>query len=264
MSIRCPGADDCGLCLDVCPRGCITRGAPAKNAAGDDIVYPQVDKTGCDECGKCAQVCKPSALYMCGRDMTLDEVMEKVERDKPFYEDSGGGVTVSGGECLCQPEFTVELLRRCKAEDVHTAVDTTGFVPWEIIERALPYTDLFLYDLKCMDSALHKRVIGVPNERILENAEKLARAGGQMWIRIPVMPLFNDSEEHFGRYGAFLDKLRKAVVLIQLLPYHKMGLSKYERLLDRRPVFAAEPPPDALLEARKAQLEALRFKVRIH
>jgi pyruvate formate lyase activating enzyme len=115
---------------------------------------------------------------------------------------------------------------------VHTAVGTTGFVPWEI-EKALPYTDLFLYDLKYMDIALHKQVIGVPNELILENAEKIAKAGGHLWIRIPVMPLLNDAEEHFKKYGEFLKRVRSAVVLVQLLPYHKMGLSKYDRLLDR-------------------------------
>jgi pyruvate formate lyase activating enzyme len=264
MSIRCLGIDECGLCLGACPKGCITRGPARENPAGGEIVYPSVDKTSCDECGLCAGVCKPSALYMCGKDMTIDDVMEKIDRDKPFYEDSGGGVTISGGECLCQPDFTIELLKCCKAMGVHTAVDTTGFVPWETIEKALPYTDLFLYDLKCMDSALHKQVIGVPNELILENAEKIAKAGGQLWIRIPVMPLFNDAEEHFEKYGQFLDRVRSAVVIVQLLPYHKMGLSKYDRLLDRQPVFAAEPPPDALMEARKAQLESLGFKVRIH
>lgn len=264
MAIRCLGMDECGLCLGACPKGCITRGPTRENLAGGEIVYPSVDKTGCDECGLCASACKPSALYMCGKDMTIDEVMENIDRDMPFYEDSGGGVTISGGECLSQAGFTIELLKSCKAAGVHTAVDTTGFVPWETIGKALPYTDLFLYDLKCMDSALHKQVIGVPNELILENAEKIAKAGGQLWIRIPVMPLFNDSEEHFEKYGEFLDRVRGAVVLIQLLPYHKMGLSKYDRLLNRQPVFTAEPPPDTLMEARKARLEALGFKVRIH
>jgi pyruvate formate lyase activating enzyme len=264
MSIRCLGMDTCGMCLGVCPHGCISRGSVSHNAAGDEIVFPEVDKTNCDECGLCAKACRATALYMCGNDMTLEEVLHRIDRDMPFYEDSGGGVTVSGGECLSQPDFTVELLKRCKELGVHTAVDTTGFVPWDVVQRALPFTDMFLYDLKCMDSTLHQRVIGVPNELILENALKIAEAGGKLWIRIPVMPLFNDSEEHFKAYGEFLCRLRNAVVLVQLLPYHKMGISKYDRLLKKQQVFVAEPPPDALMEARKAQLEALGFKVRIH
>jgi pyruvate formate lyase activating enzyme len=201
---------------------------------------------------------------MCGTDMSVDDVLRRIERDMPFYEDSGGGVTVSGGECLAQPEFTLELLRRCKALGIHTAVDTTGFVPWETIEKALPYTDMFLYDLKCMDSELHKRVIGVPNELILENAEKIAGAGGKLWIRIPVMPMFNDSEAHFDKCAKFLDKLRDAVIMIQLLPYHKMGVSKYDRLLSPQQVFVAEPPSAALMESRRDMLAALDFPVRIH
>jgi pyruvate formate lyase activating enzyme len=201
---------------------------------------------------------------MCGTDMTIAEVMRRLTHDKPFYETSGGGVTVSGGECLSQPDFTIELLRQCKENGINTAVDTTGFVPWSAIERALPYTDMFLYDLKCMDSAMHKQVIGVPNELILENAQKIAEHGGKLWIRIPVMPMFNDSREHFDKYGEFLTTVKDAVINIQLLPYHKMGISKYDRLLTNEQVFVAEPPSDALMEERKAQLEARGFTVRIH
>ena len=264
MSLRCLGIEKCGKCLGVCSHDCIKRGEPSTNAAGEDIVFPEVDKALCDECSKCAAACKATALYMCGNDMTVDEVMHRIERDMPFYEDSGGGLTVSGGECLSQPDFTTELLRRCKDLKVNTAVDTTGFVRWEIIERVLPFTDLFLYDLKCMDNALHNQVIGVSNALILENADKLADAGGKLWIRIPVMPMFNDSEEHFAQYGQFLSQIKNAVVMVQLLPYHKMGVSKHARLLSKQHIFTAEPPSDELMEARKSQLEALALPVRIH
>jgi pyruvate formate lyase activating enzyme len=264
MSIRCLGLDACGKCLNVCPSGAITRGPLTQNAKGEELTYPDVDKTKCNDCGACAEACKATALYMCGTDRTVDEVMYRITRDKPFFDESGGGVTVSGGECLCRPEFTLELLKRCKENGIHTAVDTTGFVKWEIIEKVLPYTDLFLYDLKCMDSALHKQVIGVPNELILENAKKIAAAGGRFWIRIPVITLFNDSEEHFKLTCAFLTEIKDAVDLVQLLPYHKMGLSKHDRLLKKEKIFVAEPPTDQLMEARKAQVEACGLKVRIH
>ncbi len=264
MDIRCIGVDECGKCLDVCPHGCITRGPATQNAAGEAITYPVVDKTKCDECGLCAKACKATALYMCGKDTTIDEVMRRIKHDRPFFENSGGGVTVSGGECLSQPEFTIELLRQCHELGIHTAVDTTGFVQWNVIEKALPYTSLFLYDLKCMDSALHKQVIGVPNELILENARKIAEAGGKLWIRIPTMPMFNESEEAYRVVGEFLTPIKDAVVMVQLLPYHKMGVSKYARLLRKQQVFVAEPPSEELMNARKTQLEAMGFPVRVH
>ncbi len=264
MRIRCLGIEACGECLDVCPNDAIKRGPVTQNSMGEDIIYPVIDKSKCDECGACAEACKADALYMCGTDQTIDEVMYRVLRDKPFFDESGGGVTISGGECLYQPEFTIELLKRCKDNGIHTAVDTTGYVKWENIEKVLPYTDLFLYDLKCMDSALHKQVIGVPNELILENAVKIAGAGGRFWMRIPVIPLLNDSEEHFEKYSAFLSKIRDSVDLVQLLPYHKMGVSKHDRLLKNEKVFVAEPPSDELMQARKEYLEGYGLKVRIH
>lgn len=264
MSIRCLGCDTCGKCLDVCPHGAISRGEETQNAAGDKIIYPEVDAALCDNCGACAKACKATALYMCGTDRTVDEVMRRVLRDQPFYEESGGGITVSGGECLCQPDFTLELLKCCKAQGIHTAVDTTGFVPWEAIESVLPYTDVFLYDLKNMDSVLHKQVICVPNELILENAQKIAGAGGRLWVRIPIIPMFNDSKEHFDLYGKFLSGIKDAVDIVQLLPYHKMGVSKYDRLIKKETVFVAEPPSDALMQARKEQLEGYGLKVRVH
>jgi pyruvate formate lyase activating enzyme len=147
---------------------------------------------------------------------------------------------------------------------VHTAVDTTGFVPWEVIERVLPFADLFLYDLKCMDSALHKQVTGVPNERIMENAKRIAESGGRFWIRIPVIPLLNDSEEHFNLYLDFLLGIKDAIDIVQLLPYHKMGVSKHDRLMKHEKVFVAESPTDALMIARKEQLENVGLPVRIH
>lgn len=264
MNTRCLGMDTCGMCLGVCPQDAITRGLVKQTTLGVDIVYPDVDKSKCNECGACANACKADALYMCGTDQTIDEVMYRLLRDKPFFDESGGGVTISGGECLCQPEFTIELLKRCKENGINTAVDTTGFVKWKNIERALPYSDLFLYDLKCMDRALHKQVIGVPNELILENALKIAKSGGRFWIRIPVIPLLNDSEEHFKKYGDFLTEIKDNVDIVQLLPYHNMGVSKHDRLLKNQKVFVVEPPTDALMEILKAQLEAYGLQVRLH
>ena len=223
-----------------------------------------VDRSKCDNCGKCAEACTSKALYMCGTDYTLDEVMERVKRDVPFFKKSGGGVTVSGGECLCQPEFLLEILKRCKAEGINTAVDTTGFAPWETIEKILPYTDLFLYDIKGVDPELHKRVVGVPNELILENARKIAKAGGKFQIRIPVMPMYNDSVKAFDDMGKFIAELGDAVEVVQLLPYHTLGTVKWERLQRTGPILEATPPSDDLMQARKKQLEDMGLNVIIH
>lgn len=264
MSIRCIGLDKCGKCLDICPNNAIHPGPATQSAAGDTVSYPIVDKSLCGECGACAGACKAGALYMCGEDLTVGEVMKRLLRDKPFFDESGGGVTISGGECLCQPEFTISLLKMCKENEIHTAVDTTGYVRWEIIEKALPYTDLFLYDLKCMDSPLHKQVTGVPNELILDNARKIAAAGGRFWIRIPVIPLINDSAGHFEMYSSFLSEIKGSVDIVQLLPYHKMGVSKHDRLLKNEKVFVAEPPSDELMQSLKTLVENTGLRARVH
>ena len=265
MGLKCVGVDKCGNCLNVCPNDAISLGAKKMSATGDEeIQLVTVDRSKCDNCGKCAEACTSKALYMCGTDYTVDEVMERIRRDVPFYNRSGGGVTISGGECLCQPEFLLEVLKRCKAEGIHTAVDTTGFAPWSSIEPILPYTDLFLYDLKQMDPDLHKQVIGVPNPLILENAKKIAAAGGKFQIRIPIIPMFNDSKKSFDEVGKFICELGDAVEIVQLLPYHKLGTVKWERLQRNHPVLEAEPPKDELVQARKEQLEAMGLKVMIH
>ena len=188
--------------------------------------------------------------------------MTRLLRDKPFFR-KDGGVTISGGECLSQPVFTLELLRRLKAEGIHTAVDTTGFAPWKIVEQAMADTDLFLYDLKHMDSARHKAATGVPNELILENAEKLAAGGAKLQIRIPVIPLFNDDEDNIRATAAFCSKLGGAVTVVQLLPYHSMGAMKYLRISDEPPV-AATPPSDEQMQRLKAIFEVYGLPVRIH
>ena len=265
MEMKCVGIEKCGNCLNVCPHNCIKPGKKKMDLqSNEEITVVDTDRTNCDNCGKCAEACTSKALYMCGTDYTLDEVMQRVRRDVPFFKRSGGGITVSGGECLCQPEFLLEILKTCKAEGIHTAVDTTGFAPWSSIEMVLPYTDIFLYDLKNMDSRLHKLATGVPNELILENAQKIAKAGGKFQIRIPMIPLFNDSKESFEQFGKFICSLGDAVEVVQLLPYHKMGTVKWERLQKHNKVFEAIPPKDELVQARKAYLESLGLNVMIH
>ena len=198
MEIKCVGIEKCGRCLGVCPHGAISQGKTKTALDGSgEIQLAAVDRSKCDNCGLCAKACTAKALYMCGTDYTVDEVVERVRRDAPFFKRSGGGVTISGGECLCQPEFVLALLKRFKEEGMHTAVDTSGFVKWKVIESVLPYADVFLYDIKGMDRTLHERVIGVPNDLILENARRIAACGGRFQIRVPVLPMYSDSAEAF-------------------------------------------------------------------
>ena len=191
----------------------------------------------CARCGRCAGipedeesfVCLNGARELCGKEMTAEAVLTEVLRDKAFYENSGGGVTFSGGECMLQPDFLGEILRSCKEKGVHTAVDTAGHIPWESFEKILPDTDLFLYDIKSMDSGIHKKYTGVGNERILTNLAKLLQANAAVWVRVPVVPSVNDTPEEMEKIKTFFEKTGYPAKF-ELLPYHRLGEHKYEAL----------------------------------
>lgn len=183
----------------------------------------------CDLCGACELYCTQEARKICGKDYTICELMEEIIKDKAFYETSGGGVTCSGGECMLQIDFLENLLRACKENGIHTAVDTAGHVSFERFERILSYTDLFLYDVKCWDSEIHKAYTGVGNELILENLSKLQSLGAKIWIRIPVIKGINDSVREMKKIHTFLEQ-NGGVEKVELLPYHKLGDNKKKAL----------------------------------
>jgi pyruvate formate lyase activating enzyme len=265
ISMRCTGIAKCGKCLPACARAAISPGRVTHHAATrEEIQLVRVDRTLCNNCGDCTSVCFPKALYVCGTEYAVEDLLKRLCKDLPFYEQSGGGVTISGGEPLCQPEFTLELSKGLKQKGIHTALDTTGCVTYEVLESVLPYTDLFLYDLKHMDSEQHRIATGVPNERILRNAQRLAKDGGKLQIRIPVIPDFNDSLETIRETGVFCRSLGEAVTVVQLLPYHNMGVMKYQRLDDRRVVLEAEPPSEEKIQSLKELLESLGLPVTVH
>ena len=180
----------------------------------------------CELCGKCTLYCPHDAREICGKEYTVDEVLKEVLKDKAFYENSGGGVTFSGGECMLQIDFLEKILKACKANGIHTAVDTAGHVPFERFEQIIPYTDLFLYDVKCYDSDKHRQYTGVSNELILANLGRLLKMGKAMWIRIPIIPTVNDSEEEMLNIKKFIFSCGSPEK-IELLPYHAMGEHKY-------------------------------------
>jgi pyruvate formate lyase activating enzyme len=230
--------DGPGIRTTVFFKGCNLRCAWCHNPESQSsetewMLYP--DKCiGCVRCagiGKDATdfICFQDARKLCGREYAPDDVLTEILKDKVFYDNSGGGVTFSGGECMLQIDFLEEILKACRENGIHTAVDTAGNVPFERFERILPYTDLFLYDVKCYDSRLHKQYTGVENGRILENLRLLLAKNASVWVRIPLIPSVNDSEEEMRRIKEFLDSCGKPQ-RTELLPYHAMGAHKYGAL----------------------------------
>jgi pyruvate formate lyase activating enzyme len=184
--------------------------------------------------------------------VTVGETVGEIVRDVPFYDESGGGATFSGGEPLWQPDFLAAVLRACHERGIHTAVDTCGFAPWETIARVREATDLFLYDLKLMDSGRHAELTGVPNALILENLERLSRLGQTLIVRVAVIPGINDSERELRALGEFVGSLRNPPP-IDLLPYHRIGVGKYTRLGRLYHLGEVTPPS----EERMAQIVRL-------
>ena len=162
---------------------------------------------------------------VCGREMSVEEVMDEVRRDKVFYASSGGGVTLTGGEPMMQGDFAFALASAAHKDGIHVAIDTSGFAPWAAFERMLSVVDLFLYDLKCMDSKRHRELTGVDNQAILENLRRLDDAGAKTWIRCPLAPGLNDSDKDLAALKAFTSRLRNMEKL-EICPYHPLGLEK--------------------------------------
>lgn len=197
-----------------------------------------------------------------GRDTTVADVLEIVKQDMPYYRRSGGGLTLSGGEMLCQSDFAFALLKCAKDAAINTAVETTGFAPWEKIEKLLPYIDTVLMDIKHTDSAKHKAFTTQPNERILENAVKIAENAKKLIIRVPIIPTFNDTEAEIASIAKFAASL-KNVDEINLLPYHNFGKDKYEGLGRDYLMGELPSPTDAHMEKLKAVAESFGLKCKI-
>ena len=210
---RCIG---CGACVEVCPKD-----AQELTGKGRRILWER-----CDDCGECVSVCPPMALQMAGEWLTVEQVMDVVRRDTVYYRNSGGGVTFSGGEALGQPEFLTACLERCWQEGIHTAVDTSGFAKWSVFEKILPHTDLFLYDLKHVDSRKHEEMTGVGNAVILENLKRIDGRGKPIWVRVPLIPGYNDGVENLRQIAEFTKTLTN-VEKVSLLPYNGAAGAKY-------------------------------------
>ncbi len=265
MEMKCIGLEVCALCLKACDRGAISPGEKKKSLTEDkEITYPLIDRKRCDTCLKCAGACPSGALYDPKKPMTVAEVMDAVRKDKKYYDKSGGGVTISGGEPMSQFPFTLALAKACHEEGITVALDTTGFAPTERFLEILPYVDLFLYDLKHMDSRSHKNFTGVPNELIHENARALTKAGARFQVRFPMIPKLNATPENIRATAEFCVEIKDGIDVVQLLPYHKFGATKYDRLGIPYRLSNVEPPSDEFMQEALKLFQGMGLNAMIH
>ena len=213
--------------------------------------------------GKIEQMVMNNETKTVGKDVTVREVLETVEKDRPYFRRSGGGLTLSGGESLCQPEFATALLRGAKEKAINTAMETTGFADYEkVIKGIIPYLDLFLMDIKHINPQKHREFTGQSNELILENAKKIAREGNELIVRVPVIPTFNDTVEEIEQIAKFAESLR-SVRHLHLLPYHRFGLDKYKGLGREYQLGHITTPSNEHMEMLKKAAEKYSLEVQI-
>jgi len=244
--------ENCTDCITVCPHQALTRTPSAIS----------IERTRCRLSGKCVEACPTEALRIIGRRVNVKEVMDIIEKDRIFFDNSGGGVTFSGGEPLLQFEFLQALLLECRNQGLHTIVDTCGYAPFEQIAKILDKVDIFYYDLKIIDENKHLALTGVSNRIILENLQKLSAAKKKIQIRIPVIPGINDDQENIAKTAEFLKPI-PGITGISLLPYHRIGRGKYQNLDLPADEPEIQTPAEATIERISTQLQKQGFKIKV-
>ena len=247
----------CGSCVPVCPQK-----IHSISSSGEHIIDRSID---CIGCGQCVEACIPDALKVSGEQVPISELLEYVEQDRAFYDQSGGGVTLGGGEVTAQPEAAINLLQACKQEGLHTAIETCGYTKKETILRFAEYVDLFLFDLKHIDPERHFELTGVRNEMILENLEELIMKRNHVKVRMPMLKGINDSEAEIRGVIEFLKPFRnfKNFEGIDLLPYHKLGVNKYVQLGMDYPIEGDPSLDDADLDRIEGWIREYDFPVSV-
>ncbi len=239
----------CRACENACPKNCHSFDGEGRHL---------FDRSSCVRCGTCVAACLPGSLKRVGNRMTVEETIRKVMADKIFYDTSGGGMTISGGEPFFQPEFTLALLEAAKAEGLHTAVETSGFCPSERILAALPVTDLFLFDYKATGEELHRKLTGVPQKPILENLRAIGDGGAHIVLRCPIIPGANDTEEHFEAIAALMES-NAGIEHADLEPYHPLGTGKAPKI-GKTQEFVTKAPEKERMEEIRAFIQSKTAK----
>lgn len=252
LLLRSGRCNRCGDCVDCCPRDAITLNEEAV----------QIDRYRCDLCGACVDVCLPGALELAGREVSVGEVMAEVEQDVVYYDQSGGGVTFSGGEPLAQPSFLLALLRACRERGIRTALDTSGYAAPGVFRRIAGHVDLFLYDLKLMSEERHREFTGVSVAPIHDNLRWLSEQNASVVVRFPLLPGINDDGDNLRAIGEFLSSLA-VLYPLDILPYHRMGVDKYVRLDRGYRMPDLEPPSRERLGAVVGQLSGYGLRVTV-
>jgi len=237
----------CGKCAGVCPDQALVY---------ESGKLPRIDRGRCSGCGACSTICSYKAFFLYGQPMNAEEIFDAVNRDKMFYQASGGGVTVSGGEALLQPQLVYDLFEKCRRAGIHTCIETSGYATESALRKVLPYTDYILYDLKHMNSDKHRKYIGKPNTLILTNARIAAAIGVEMLFRMPLIPGINDDMQNIKETADFLHGLGNNAPRIELMPYHRLGKGKYESLDRKYPLPDVLSPEPEDVESVKKEFEA--------
>lgn len=244
---------NCGYCVPICPQGAVTL-------TGNGV---SIKREVCNICGECAKVCYPEAIINIGHWMSVEEILEEVEKDRIIYKHSGGGVNFSGGEpLLLQPDFNQELFSACKNRGISVGVTTCGHVPWTNIEQVLPYVDFFLWDIKHMNPQKHREYTGVSNKLILSNIRLVSLKRTPLYIRIPVIPGYNDSIANISATCKLAQSLR-SVVTVDLLPVHHLGRARYEGLDQPYLIDKVDLIPDEVMIGLKHLVESFGLECRI-
>jgi len=231
----------CGSCIEACPRKAIQVNDGRR----------EIDWKSCTQCGTCADACPSGAITIEGQEYAPERLFDVLGKDSVFYESSGGGVTFSGGEPLCQWKFVVEVAKLCKKAGISTCLDTTGYASWDVIEEVSRYIDLFLYDVKHTEAVAHKAMTGVDNGLIIENLRRLSPRK-RVWVRLPVIPGFNDSDSNMRAVGRLAEEVDAD--RITLLPYHAYGAEKHDRIGREYGGTSIQTPSNEALEALKTLL----------
>lgn len=243
---------NCEECVNICSRHALSL---------TNTKQLSIDRRNCNLCGNCTQKCPTEALTIVGKHTNVKEVMKEIDKDLTFYEESNGGITISGGEPLLQINFLNTLLKECKNKNIHTAIDTSGYTSPKAIEKIKDKADLFLYDIKTMDDKKHKKFTGASNRQILRNLKTLAQNGTDILVRIPIVPGINDNKDNITKTADFI--LSHNIKHVCLLPYHRAGIEKYRSLGRRYKLMKTPAPTEEKLNPIKQRLEAFGLSVKI-